>query len=97
MYWKSRHIKGHKDDGNKYNNIDEWGRSNIEADRITKDFLWRQIHAGAKNNPHKDISRAIQPTTMEYHNITYTIKSQVKKKYKDDIKASELKVLVITQ
>ena len=38
---------------------------NIEADRIDKDFLWRQIHAEATYNPYKAISGAIQPTTME--------------------------------
>ena len=52
---------------------------NIEVDRIAKYFLWRQIHAGATNNPHKSISGAIQPTTMEYHNITYTITSNLSK------------------
>ena len=47
IYWKIFHVKCHKDDGDKYNNIDEWGGINIEAYRLTKDDMWHQIHAGA--------------------------------------------------
>ena len=52
---------------------------NIEANRLTKDFLWHQIHAGETHNLYKSISGAIQPTTTEYHNITYTITSHLSK------------------
>ena len=61
---KFRYVKCHQGDGNTYNNIDEWGRMDIEADRLTKYCLWGQIHAGARHNRHKSISGAIQPTTI---------------------------------
>ena len=57
-------MEGLQDDGSTYSNIDEWGRINIEADRIAKYCLWWKIHAGATHNPHKFISGSIQPTTM---------------------------------
>ena len=40
---------------------------NIEADRLSKDCLWRQIHVGATHNTNKSISVSIQPTNIEYH------------------------------
>ena len=46
---------------------------NIEIDIIAKDYLWHQIHAGETHKPHGAISVAIQPTTMKYHNVPYTI------------------------
>ena len=52
---------------------------NIEANRLTKDFLWHQINAGETHHLYKSISGAIQPTTTEYHNITYTITSNLSK------------------
>ena len=55
---------------------------NIEADRLAKYCLWYKIHAGATHHPHKAISGAIQTTTMEYHNITYTITSYLAKTIK---------------
>ena len=58
---------------------------NIEADRLAKYFPGRKIHAGAKNHPHKAIYGAIQPITMEYHNITYTITSNLAKTIKNMI------------
>ena len=64
LSWKFCLVKYHQDNGNTYNNIDEWGRMDIEADRLTKYCLWGQIHAGARHNRHKSISGAIQPTTI---------------------------------
>ena len=64
LSWKFRHLKGHQDDGDTYNNIDEWGRINIEADRHAEDFLWHQVHEGETHHLHKYISGAIQTTTM---------------------------------
>ena len=55
---------------------------NIEADRLTKYYLRRQIRAGATNHPHEAISGDIQPTTMEYHNVPYTITSHLAKTIK---------------
>ena len=52
---------------------------NIEADSPAKDCLWRKIHAGATHHLHKAIYGAIQPITIEYHNITYTITSHLTK------------------
>ena len=65
LSWKFHHVKGHENGGNTYNNIDEWGRMNIKTDRLAKDCRWNQIHSGAIYHPHKFISGAIQPTTME--------------------------------
>ena len=83
LYCKYRHIKVHEDDRNTYNNIYEWGQINIEAYWLAKDYLWRQIHAGATHQTHKAISRAIQPTTMKYQNSTYTITSYLAKTIKN--------------
>ena len=58
---------------------------NIEADRLAKDCLWHKIFAGETHHPHKSIPGAIQPTTMEYHNIAYTITSKFPKKNKNII------------
>ena len=58
---------------------------NIEADRLSTDCLWRKIQDGAAHQLHKSISGAIQPTTMEYHNITYTITSNLAKTIKNII------------
>ena len=55
------------------------GTNNIDADILTKYCLWRQIYAGGEYQPHKAISVAIQPTTTEYHNTTYTITSHISK------------------
>ena len=55
---------------------------NIEADRLTKYYLRRQIRAGATNHPHEAISGDIQPTTMEYHNVPYTSPHIWTKQYK---------------
>ena len=64
LYWKICRIKVHQDNGDTYNNIDEWVRVNIEVGRLTKHCQWRQIHPGATHHSHKAISGAIQPTTM---------------------------------
>ena len=84
LSWELRHVKGHQDRGDTYNNIDEWVQMNIEADRPDKDCLWSQIHAGSTHQPHKSISGAIQPTTMEYHNITYNLTSCLSKTIKNN-------------
>ena len=73
VYWKFRHVKGCQDYDDTYNNIYEGLIINIETDIIAKDYLWHQIHAGATHQPHGAISVAIQPTTMKYHNVPYTI------------------------
>ena len=82
LSWKFFHVKGCQDNSDKYNNIDEWGWINIWEDRLAKYWLWSQIHAGATHQPHKDISGAIQPTTMEYHNIIYYNTSHLDKTIK---------------
>ena len=82
LYWKFCYVKGQQDNGDTYNNIDEWGRMNVEADRRAKDYMWCQIYAGATNQPHESISGDIWPTTMEYHNVPYTITSHFSKKLK---------------
>ena len=64
LSWKSRHVKGHQYDGGTYNNIYERGIINIEADRLSKYFLWGQIHAGATHQAHTAICGAIQPKTI---------------------------------
>ena len=51
----------------------------IEADILAIDYMWCQIHAGAKQQSHKSICGTIQPTNIEYHNITYTITSHLAK------------------
>ena len=43
LSWKFHHVKGHQYNSNTYNNIDERGRINIEADRLVKYWLWCQI------------------------------------------------------
>ena len=51
---------------------------NIEVDRLAKDCLWRQIHAGKKicpTNPYMELSN----TNMKYQNITYAITSNLAK------------------
>ena len=58
---------------------------NIESDRLDKYCMWCQIHAGATHYPHKSISGAILPTTMEHHNITNTITSHLAKTTKNII------------
>ena len=56
---------------------------NIESDRLDKYCMWCQIHAGATYHTHKAIYGYIQPTTMEYHNSTYTITSHLAKTIKN--------------
>ena len=55
---------------------------NIEVYRLAKYCMGRKIHARATHHPHKSISGAFQPTTMEYHNITYTITTYLAKNNK---------------
>ena len=90
-------MKVHQDEDNAYNNIEKWGQMNIEVDRLAKDYLWHQIHAGATHQPHEAIPGAIQPTTMEYHNVPCTITSHLFKTIKDNIQTSELKLLALTK
>ena len=59
LSWKFYHIKGLQDDGNTYNNIDEWGRMIVEADRLAKNCMGCKIHTGETYPTHKSISGAI--------------------------------------
>ena len=82
LCWKFRHVKVHQDDSDTYNNVYEWGKINIEADRISKYYMRCQIYAGETHQPHEAISGYIWPTTMEYHNVPFTITSHLAKTIK---------------
>ena len=58
---------------------------NKDVDILSKGHLWPQIHAEATHQPHKAIYRDIKTTTMEYHNIKYTITSHLAKTIKNII------------
>ena len=43
LTWTFRHVKGHQDNSITYDQIDEWGRLNIDADRFAKNRLQQAI------------------------------------------------------
>ena len=75
-------MKVQKDGGDTSNIIDEWGKMNIEGDRIAKDWLWHQIHYRETHQTHEAVYGTIEPKTMEYHNGPYTITSHFSKTIK---------------
>ncbi len=39
LQWKIKHVEGHQDDYAEVDQIDRWGKLNIEMDRLAKDFM----------------------------------------------------------
>jgi len=42
--WKFKHITGHQDDDKSYEELDEWAKANIWADKEAKAYLAAYVH-----------------------------------------------------
>merc|ERR1712115_255716 len=82
LTWTFRHIKGHQDDILDIDDIDEWGRMNIAADKIAKDHLQHVLHTTPIIS-YPQIPNALPPILYNYHNANTHVYSLASRTIKD--------------
>ena len=76
LSWKFCHMKGCQDGSDTYNNIDELGQMNIEADILARYFMWRKFMQG---QPTSHIKPYLELSNPQLWNITtsHTLSPQI--------------------